>query len=195
VSEIDAATGAVVKTIKVDGSPQGVSSNGTHVWVASQGVVDVGNTSNLAGMVSEIDVATGAVINTFTVGNNSVAVSSDGTHVWVANETVSGPDGSVSEILISGLPATGSRKQAIRFTSKPPSNPTVGGHYTVKATGGKSGNPVKISTAESSLRVCVLETSAPRVTFTGAGRCVIDATEAGNVQFAPAAATQTFRVS
>ena len=131
-------------------------------------------------VVGVSSVSASSVVTTINVGNAPTAVSSDGTHVWVVGNK------GLSEIVISGLPAGGSRKQAIKFTSKPPENPSVGGHYTVKAIGGKSGNPVRFSTTESSLRVCVLETSGPRVTFTGAGRCVIDATQAGNVQFAPA---------
>jgi YVTN family beta-propeller protein len=184
VTEIDAATGTVVKTIKYARlNPDGVSSDGTHVWVVIQG--DSGNT------VVEIDAATGAVVNTIKVRNTSDefgSVSSDGTHVWVANAPGTGApgDNTVSEILIdSGVTATGSQKQAIKFTSKPPKTPTVGGHYTVKATGGKSGKPVKFSIDSSSTkRACTI--SGSKVSFTGAGRCVIDAKQAGNATYAAA---------
>ena len=55
--------------------PRGVSSDGTHVWVANPG----GDT------VTELDASTGAVVQTTGVGYNPLGVSSDGTHVWVAN--------------------------------------------------------------------------------------------------------------
>ena len=35
VTELDASTGAVVQTIGVGSYPIGVSSDGTHVWVAN----------------------------------------------------------------------------------------------------------------------------------------------------------------
>ena len=62
VSEIDASTGTVVNTITVGSEPYGVSSDGTHVWVANCG----GDT------VSEIDASTGTVVNTIPVGSNPV---------------------------------------------------------------------------------------------------------------------------
>ena len=73
VSSVSAA--AVVKTITVGSAPEGVSSDGTHVWVANLG----------GGTVSEIDASTGTVVKTITVGSEPEGVSSDGTHVWVAN--------------------------------------------------------------------------------------------------------------
>ena len=72
-----ASASAVVNTIPVGSDPEGVSSDGTHVWVANDG----------DGTVSEIDASTGTVVNTITVGSDPDAVSSDGTHVWVANST------------------------------------------------------------------------------------------------------------
>jgi YVTN family beta-propeller protein len=85
-----ASAAAVVNTITVGSDPDGVSSDGTHVWV----------TNYNGGTVSEIDASTGTVVNTIRVrGFNHPAggVSSDGTHVWVTN----GGDGTVSEIQIS----------------------------------------------------------------------------------------------
>ena len=54
-----ASAAAVVKTIKVGSGPAGVSSDGTHVWVANCG----------GGAVSEIDASTGTVVSTITVGS------------------------------------------------------------------------------------------------------------------------------
>ncbi len=62
-------------------SPHGVSSDGTHVWVAN----------NLGNSVTELDASNGAVVQVLGgkkyrfAGPNSI--SSDGTDVWVANRT------------------------------------------------------------------------------------------------------------
>ena len=60
-------------------SPDAVSSDGRHVWVAD----GAGN------MVIELSASTGAVVNVLSGSryrfDNPDAVSSDGTHVWVAN--------------------------------------------------------------------------------------------------------------
>ncbi|HXQ43194.1 MAG TPA: hypothetical protein VN816_01025, partial [Acidimicrobiales bacterium] len=63
VTELDASTGAVVQTIAVGSDPFGVSSDGTHVWVANNG----GNT------VTELDASTGAVVQTIAVGSGPTA--------------------------------------------------------------------------------------------------------------------------
>ena len=75
VSEIEASSGTVIRTIHVGGEPEGVSSDGTHVWVTNGG----------AGGVSEIEASSGTVIRTIHVGDDPDGVSSDGTHVWVTN--------------------------------------------------------------------------------------------------------------
>jgi hypothetical protein len=120
-------------------------------------------------------------------------VSSDGTHVWVANNS----DDTVSEIQISPLIA-----QAITGVSTPTS-PTVGGSYTVTATGGRSGNPVTFSIDSSSAAgTCTSSgTNGATIKFTGAGKCVIDANqagviEAGNITYSPAPQVQqTFTIA
>ena len=70
-----ASAASVVQTIAVGNVPGGVSSDGTHVWVANGG----DNT------VSELDASTGALVQTIAVGSSPGGISSDGTHVWVAN--------------------------------------------------------------------------------------------------------------
>jgi DNA-binding beta-propeller fold protein YncE len=58
--------------------PFGVSSDGTHVWVA-----DYDNS------VTELDAATGALVQVITGSNygfdSPVEVNSDGSHVWITN--------------------------------------------------------------------------------------------------------------
>jgi hypothetical protein len=79
--------------------------------------------------------------------------------------------------------------QAITFTSTPPANPTVGGTYTVSATGGGSGNPVTFSIDSSSTSgACSIPGTT--VSFTGAGTCVIDANQAGNANYSAAPQVQ-----
>ena len=90
----------VVQTITVGSGPRGVSSDGTHVWVANWG-----NT------VTELNASTGSVIRTIPVGSDPYGVSSDGTHVWVAN---SGDD-TVTELNAS----TGSVVQTIPWAAAP----------------------------------------------------------------------------
>ncbi len=87
-----AAAEEVIRTIPVGSTPYGVSSDGTHVWVANWEE----NT------VSEIEASSGEVIRTIPVGSTPRGVSSDGTHVWVANEaefTVSEIQASSGEVI------------------------------------------------------------------------------------------------
>ncbi|WP_193392740.1 fibronectin type III domain-containing protein, partial [Legionella santicrucis] len=78
--------------------------------------------------------------------------------------------------------------QTITFTSTP-TDPAVGGTYTVSATGGASGNPVVFSIdASSSSGACSI--NGTLVSFTGVGTCIIDANQAGNAQYNAAAQEQ-----
>ncbi len=78
--------------------------------------------------------------------------------------------------------------QTITFTSTPPNPAVVGGTYTVTASGGGSGNPVTFSIDPSASGTCTI--SGATVTFAGAGICVIDANQAGNANYEPAAQVQ-----
>jgi YVTN family beta-propeller protein len=70
-----AAAAGVIRTIPVGSFSEGVSSDGTHVWV----------TNTEEETVSEIEASSGNVIRTIPLGVHPVGVSSDGTHVWVTN--------------------------------------------------------------------------------------------------------------
>jgi hypothetical protein len=79
--------------------------------------------------------------------------------------------------------------QRISFTSTPPSRPAIGGRYALTATGGGSGNAVTFSIDSSSARgACSIH--GDRVSFTGAGRCVLDANQAGNSNYLAAPQVQ-----
>ncbi len=70
----------------------GVSSDGTHVWVANYS----------SDTVSEFDASTGSVVQTIAVGIEPYGISSDGTHVWVTNmggNTVSELDASTGTVV------------------------------------------------------------------------------------------------
>ena len=81
------------------------------------------------------------------------------------------------------------QNQSITFTSAPPTNPTIGGSYTVTATGGASGNPVVFSIdGASSVGACSI--SGNLVSFANTGTCIIDANQAGNSDYNPALQVQ-----
>jgi hypothetical protein len=80
------------------------------------------------------------------------------------------------------------KSQTITFTSSAPGNATVGGPtYTVKASGGASGNPVTF-TIDGGSSACTI--SGSTVSFTAAGTCTIDANQAGNGEYAAAPQVQ-----
>ena len=77
--------------------------------------------------------------------------------------------------------------QSISFTA--PASGTAGGSATLSATGGGSGNPVVFSVDPASgPGVCTV--SGTKVTYTAAGRCVIDANQAGTGTYAAAPQVQ-----
>ena len=75
VTQLNALTGAVIRTIAVGGAPSSISSDGTNVWV----------TNSADATVSRIDANTGDVRATIAVGNAPTGIISDGSFVWVAN--------------------------------------------------------------------------------------------------------------
>jgi len=81
--------------------------------------------------------------------------------------------------------------QAINFTSSPPAPAVVGQTYSVGATGGLSGNPVRFSSLSGS----ACSVSGVIATLTGAGTCVIAADQAeGGGYLAAPRKTQSFTV-
>jgi hypothetical protein len=75
--------------------------------------------------------------------------------------------------------------QVITFTSTPPASAAPGDTYRVTATGGGSGIPVTFTIDPSSTSVCSI--SGSTVTFNQPGTCLIDANEAGDAKYQPAA--------
>jgi hypothetical protein len=87
----------------------------------------------------------------------------------------------------------GQQPQSISFTT--PATATVGGSAALAATGGGSGYPVTF-TVDTSSGAGVCSVSGDMVSYTAAGSCVIDANQAGNIDYADAPqVTQTITVS
>ena len=85
--------------------------------------------------------------------------------------------------------AIGKGSQTITFTSAAPSSAVVGGStYIVTATGGASGLPVTFSIDAAATSVCSLAGST--VSFIGAGSCVVDGNQAGDVNYVAAPQAQ-----
>lgn len=82
--------------------------------------------------------------------------------------------------------------QVLTFQSSPPSSNLVGGSYTVSVTSDAGLAPV-VSIANASSGVCSL--SAGVVSFVAVGTCTINATQAGNDQYAAGAASQQITVT
>ncbi len=83
--------------------------------------------------------------------------------------------------------------QGIAFTSTAPTDARSGGRYQVTAAGGGSGNPVVFSVDSASSAVCAI--AGNTVSLVKVGTCTINANQAGNDRYAPAAQVQqTFTV-
>jgi YVTN family beta-propeller protein len=128
VGSLSAQAATVVQTITVGSAPEGVSSDGTDVWVANAG----GNT------VTELNASTGAFVGTIAVGSEPIGVSSDGTDVWVANYG----GNSVTELNAS----TGAVVGTITVGSEPYGVSSDGTHVWVANSGGNSVTELNAST-------------------------------------------------
>jgi Bacterial Ig-like domain (group 3) len=79
--------------------------------------------------------------------------------------------------------------QAVSFTTTPPTV-TVGDSYAAAATGGDSGQPVVFSADPSTTNSACTVATDGAVTFQHSGVCVIDADQAGNVNYTAAPTAQ-----
>jgi hypothetical protein len=113
---------------------------------------------------------TGDEVSFVAVGTCTVNADQDGDTDYAPADTVSQD--------ITVVPGS----QTIRFTSAPPAHAVIGGHYTVHATGGASGNPVTF--ASGTAKTCAV--AGATVTFKAAGGCTIIATQAGSTSYNPA---------
>jgi hypothetical protein len=138
-----------------------------------------GASGNLVTFTIDAASTTGAC----SISGQTVSLTGVGTCVIDANQAgntnyTAAPELQQSFIVLA-------ESQVITFTSSVPSSPTVGGTYTVTATGGASGNPVTFSIdATSTAGACSITGST--VSLTGVGTCVIDANQAGNTNYTAA---------
>jgi hypothetical protein len=130
-----------------------------------------------------IDPASGQVCS---VSGATVTFNQAGTCVIDANQA-----GNVSYQAAPQVQQTAHVKQLgqqITFTSTPPASAAPDDTYTVMATGGGSGNPVIFSIDPASASVCSVKGAT--VTFSQAGTCVINASQAGNAKYRKAPLAQ-----
>ena len=79
--------------------------------------------------------------------------------------------------------------QALAFTTTPPAA-TVGGSYTVSATGGQSAQPVVFSADPTTTNDACTVSAAGAVSFQHPGSCVVDADQDGTDNYTQAATAQ-----
>jgi len=120
-----------------------------------------------------------------TVSGNTVTYTAAGSCVVDANQAGNGSYADAPQVQRT---ITVSKKpQSISFTA--PTSGALWSSADLSATGGGSGNPVVFSVDPSSgQRVC--RVSGATVTYTGTGKCVIDANQAGNRIYAAAPQVQ-----
>jgi YVTN family beta-propeller protein len=135
ISEIDASTGAAVRTIGapygLGAKPVAISSDGTHVWAVTD-ASSVGFPNGFG--VTEIDASTGVQLGYISVGDGSSmqGVSSDGVHAWVTGTNAN----VVYEIGIPSSTSTlGTVIQTIPVGSGPVGISSDGSHVWVANTG------------------------------------------------------------
>jgi large repetitive protein len=136
-------------------------------------------------VVLSVDSSSGAGV--CTLSGSTVTYAAAGSCVIDANQAgnatyAAAPQAQHTITVTSGQP------QSISFTA--PAVGTVGGSATLSASGGGSGNPVVFS-VDSSSGPGVCTVSGGTVTYTNPGSCVIDANQAGNGTYAPAAEVQS----
>ena len=139
-----------------------------------------------------------AVTSSATVlpAHGSLSLDTTGAFIYTPNNGYSGADSFTYQLTdASGDSSSATvglnvkRPQTVTFTSTPPAQPTVGGTYTLSASGGNSGNPVTFSIdAASSSGACTLV--GTRVNFVAPGSCIVDANQLGDATYLAAAQSQ-----
>jgi len=195
---ISAATALAPGTYTVSGSETDTNGD-TGTWVFS---LTVGQSSQaitftstppsdaVVGATYTVTATGGASGNAITFSTTSVCTVSGSTvsFVGVGKCVVDANQASNADYLaapeVQQTISIGKAPQTIIFTSRPPSDATVGATYTVTATGGASGQPVTLGTNS----VCTLSGSTVR--FNKVGKCVIDANQAGDADYLAAIQVQ-----
>lgn len=131
---VSLASTGVIRTIDVGLRPDGVFSDGTHVWV----------TSAVENNVSEIEASTGTVIRTIDVGNWPYDVSADGTHVWVTQLPKTGTHAQTESVFEIDA-SSGTLIRTIRVGLNPAGVFSDGSYVWVTNLGGNSVSEIEAS--------------------------------------------------
>jgi hypothetical protein len=154
------------------------------------GTYTVSATGGSSGNPVTFSIDSSSTSGACTISGSTVTLAKAGNCVVDANQAGGGVYSPAPQVQQSfTIAAAASSAQTITFTSTPPTNATVGGTYTVSATGGSSGNPVSFSIDSSSTSGgCTI--SGSTVTFAKAGTCVVDANQSGNSTYSAAPQVQ-----
>jgi len=150
-----------------------------------------GSTVNGSQINTDVNGHFSATYNVSLLNAGNSTIVCDATHycaLWVGvdynNAFLSGPHAFSTAFLINSVVQS---SQTITFTSTAPSGATVGGTYTPLATA-SSGLAVNLTIDVSASSVCSI--SGAVVHFLAVGTCTVDANQAGNNNWLPAAQVQ-----
>jgi hypothetical protein len=151
-------------------------------------VGDSYNVTVTKGMSGNPVVLTSLALSVCSISGNTVKLLAPGSCVIAANQAGRNgyaPAPQVTQAFNVFL------EQIIRYTSRSPNKPVVGGTYVITATGGASGSPIVFSSVTPGL--CSVTQST--VNFLAVGKCTIAANQGGTDLYAPAPEiTQTMNV-
>jgi hypothetical protein len=162
---------------------------------------DIGLLASTAGTTAPPNDTLTASGPTTTTAGGTVSVATDGSFSYTPPAGFTGSDGFSYTITdASGDYATGTATidvavlaQSVAFSTAAPRNAAYGGSYEPAASA-TSGLPVDVSIDPAATAgACAL--GGTTVDFTGTGTCVLDATQSGNAQYAPAQAQQSFTIA
>jgi hypothetical protein len=176
----------VQRTVTVNGISQSISLSAP----ASGRVRDSAQLSAAGGGSGNPVALSSASEGVCTLSGTTVTYTAEGSCVIDANQAGNGRYADAPQV--QRTITVRKISQAISFSA--PSTGALWSLAALSATGGGSGNPVVFSVDRSSgARVCHVSEST--VTYTGTGKCVIDANQAGNDTYANAPQVQrTIRV-
>jgi large repetitive protein len=181
-----AAAPRVSQSVKVDKGPQAITFTSTPPAGATVGgTYQVTATGGPSGNPVTFTIDPSSTPGACRLsGVGLVQFISPGSCVIAANQN--GDSNYTAAPRVSQTVAVGKDAQVITFTTTPPAGPVVGGSYQVRANGGVSGNPVVFTVDSSSTPGACTVAALGLVHFSGAGKCVVDADQAGNANYAAA---------
>ena len=164
-------------------APAGAAVGGATYTPGATATSGLAVTFTIDASSSSVCSISGGAVSFTAVGTCTIDANQAGNANWIA-----APQKQQSFTVAKG-------SQTITFTSTAPAGAAVGGAtYTVNATGGGSGNAVTFTIDSSATSVCSI--SGSTVSFIAVGTCVIDANQAGNLDWnAAPQAQQSFAVA